>query len=629
MKRGILSGKGNIQALYSCGENSFGINGGFCSGRLLAILFGGANAYLGLRVGMTISASIPAAVISMAVIRVLLKRDSILENNMVQTIGSAGESVAAGCIFTLPAMFMWAQEWGTETPSMVEIAIVAFIGGVLGVLFMVPLRKALIVKEHGVLPYPEGTACAEILLAGEGKESSAKTIFAGLGLAAVYKFVTDGLKVFPSEIAYSFERFKGSEIGIDVLPALLGVGYICGYRVSAVLFAGSILMWFCILPCIAFYGADEVIFPATKMIQELSTGAMWSSFGRYIGAGALAAGGIISLVKALPLIVDTFKKSMVSFGGGHTALRTDKDLSLKFIIGGVIAMAALMVIVPVIPISPMGAALVVIFGFFFATVSSRIVGIVGSSNNPVSGMTIASLLFISIIFVANGNVGQEGMMAVIAIGSIICIVAAIAGDTSQDLKTGYILGATPVKQQMGELVGVFVSALTVGGVLYLLNAAWGFGSKELAAPQAMLMKMIVEGVITANLPWDLVFMGAAIAVAVELLELPVLAFAIGLYLPIYLTAPLFIGGLIRRIWEAKKYQSDKIKEAAINNGTLMASGMIAGEGIVGIVLALLAVLNVDTDISGTINLGEIGSIVAFIALICVMIYTIESGKKNA
>lgn len=450
-----------------------------------------------------------------------------------------------------------------------------------------------------------------------------------MGLAAVYKFVTDGLKVFPSEIAYSFERFKGSEIGIDVLPALLGVGYICGYRVSAVLFAGSILMWFCILPCIAFYGADEVIFPATKMIQELSTGAMWSSFGRYIGAGALAAGGIISLVKALPLIVDTFKKSMVSFGGGHTALRTDKDLSLKFIIGGVIAMAALMVIVPVIPISPMGAALVVIFGFFFATVSSRIVGIVGSSNNPVSGMTIASLLFISIIFVANGNVGQEGMMAVIAIGSIICIVAAIAGDTSQDLKTGYILGATPVKQQMGELVGVFVSALTVGGVLYLLNAAWGFGSKELAAPQAMLMKMIVEGVITANLPWDLVFMGAAITLAVELLELPVLTFAIGLYLPIYLTAPLFIGGLIRRIWEAKKYQSDKIKEAAIDNGTLMASGMIAGEGIVGIVLALLAVLNVDTDISGTINLGEIGSIVAFIALICVMIYTIESGKKNA
>ena len=598
-------------------------------GMLLAVLFGGANAYLGLRVGMTISASIPAAVISMAVIRVLLNRDSILENNMVQTIGSAGESVAAGCIFTLPAMFMWAQEWGTETPTVVEIAIVAFIGGVLGVLFMVPLRKALIVKEHGVLPYPEGTACAEILLAGEGKGSSAKTIFAGLGIAAIYKFIADGLKVFPSEIGHTFERFKGSEIGMDVLPALLGVGYICGYRVSSVLFAGSILMWFCVLPCIAFYGANEVVFPATKMIQELSPGALWSSYGRYIGAGALAAGGIISLIKALPLIVDTFKKSLGSFGGGHTTLRTDQDLSMKIIIGGIVILAALMVVVPIIPISPLGALMVVIFGFFFATVSSRIVGIVGSSNNPVSGMTIASLLFISIIFVANGDVGHEGMMAVIAIGSVICIVAAIAGDTSQDLKTGYILGATPVKQQMGEIIGVIVSAMTVGGVLYLLSAAWGFGSKELAAPQAMLMKMIVEGVITANLPWDLVLMGAAIAVVVEILGLPVLAFAIGLYLPIHLTAPLFVGGLIRRIWEAKKYKSEKVKEAALNNGTLMASGMIAGEGIVGILLALLAVLNVDTDISGSFFIGDLGALIVFFALVAVFIYTIEAGKKNA
>ncbi len=598
-------------------------------GMLLAVVFGGANAYLGLRVGMTISASIPAAVISMAVIRVLLNRDSILENNMVQTIGSAGESVAAGCIFTLPAMFMWAQEWGTETPTVVEIAIVAFIGGVLGILFMIPLRKALIVKEHGVLPYPEGTACAEILLAGEGKGSSAKTIFAGLGIAAIYKFVADGLKVFPSEIAHTFDRFRGSEIGMDVLPALLGVGYICGYRVSSVLFAGSTLMWFCILPCIAFYGANEVVFPATKMIQELSPGAMWSSFGRYIGAGALAAGGIISLIKALPLIVDTFKKSLGSFGGGHNTLRTDQDLPMKFIIGSIIILAALMVAVPIIPISPLGALLVVIFGFFFTTVSSRIVGIVGSSNNPVSGMTIASLLFISIIFVANGDVGHEGMMAVIAIGSVICIVAAIAGDTSQDLKTGYILGATPVKQQMGEIIGVIVSALTVGGVLYLLSAAWGFGSKELAAPQAMLMKMIVEGVITANLPWDLVFMGAAIAVVVEILGLPVLAFAIGLYLPIHLSAPLFVGGLIRRIWEAKKYKSEKVKEAALNNGTLMASGMIAGEGIVGIVLALLAVLNIDTDISQSFFIGDLGALIVFIALVAVFIYTIEAGKKNA
>ena len=302
---------------------------------------------------------------------------------------------------------------------------------------------------------------------------------------------------------------------------------------------------------------------------------------------------------------------------------------MKIIIAGVVALAILMVLVPIIPISPAGALLVVIFGFFFATVSSRIVGIVGSSNNPVSGMSIASLLFISMIFVAAGDVGHDGMMAVIAIGSVICIIAAIAGDTSQDLKTGYILGATPVKQQLGEVIGVTVAALTVGGVLYLLNAAWGFGSKELAAPQAMLMKMIVEGVITANLPWDLVLMGAAAAVVVELLGIPVLAFAIGLYLPVHLTAPLFVGGLIRRIWEAKKYKSEQVKEAAINSGTLMASGMIAGEGIVGIVLALMAVMNVDTDMSAVFGLENLGGLVAFIILTAIFIYFIEAGKKHA
>ncbi len=597
-------------------------------GMLMAVVFGGANAYLGLRVGMTISASIPAAVISMTVIRVLLHRDSILENNMVQTIGSSGEAVSAGCIFTLPVMFMWAKEWGTEPPTVVEIAIIAFIGGVLGILFMVPLRNALIVKEHGILPYPEGTACAEILLAGEGKGSSAKTIFAGLGIAAVYKFMAEGLKLFPSGISYTLERFKGAEIGMEMLPALLSVGYICGYRVASVLFGGSMLMWFFILPCIAFYGAHEVVFPATKMIGEMSPAAMWSSFGRYIGAGALVTGGIVSLMKAIPLIVEAFKNSLSSFGGGPAALRTERDLSMKVIIGGVIVLAALMVVVPIIPISPVGALLVVIFGFFFATVSSRIVGIVGSSNSPASGMTIASLLLISLFYAVNGDVSHESMMAVIAIGSVICVIIAIAGDTSQDLKTGYILGSTPVKQQIGEIFGVVVSAMTVGSVLYLLNAAWGLGSKELAAPQAMLMKMIVEGVMTANLPWDLVFMGAAIAVVVEILELPVLVFAIGLYLPIHITVTLFIGGLIRRIWEAKKYKSDKAKEAALNNGTLLAAGMIAGEGLIGILLALLAVLHIHTDISGFFTIGEAGAFIVFCALVAVFMYAIEAGKKN-
>ncbi|MBQ1941421.1 MAG: oligopeptide transporter, OPT family [Selenomonadaceae bacterium] len=598
-------------------------------GVLLAVVFGAANAYLGLRVGMTISASIPAAVISMAVIRVLLRRDSILENNMVQTIGSAGESIAAGCIFTLPAIFMWSKEWGAEVPSIAEIALIAFIGGCLGVFFMVPLRKALIVKEHGVLPYPEGTACAEILLAGEDKGSSAKTIFAGLGIAAVYKFIADGLKIFPSEIAYTVERFKGSEIGMDVLPALLGVGYICGYRVAATMFAGGLIMWFCILPCIAFYGVNETVFPAAKAIGEMVPAALWSSYGRYIGAGALATGGIISLLKSLPLIIDTFKKSIKSFSSAAGVLRTDTDLSMKVLIPGIIVMIVLMVAAPIIPINALGAVLVVIFGFFFATVSSRIVGIVGSSNNPVSGMTIASLLFISIIFVMNGQADHAAMIAIIAIGSIICVVAALSGDTSQDLKTGYILGATPVKQQIGEIIGVVASALTVGCVLYLLDAAWGYGSKELAAPQATLMKMIVEGVITANLPWDLIMMGAALAVAVEILGIPVLAFAIGLYLPIYLTAPLFVGGVIRAFYEnKKKFASEEAKTGALNNGILLGSGMIAGEGIVGIILAVLAALNIDTDMSGVLDLGQLGGLAAFILLVVVMIRYIEAGKKN-
>ena len=603
-------------------------------GVLLAVVFGAANAYLGLRVGMTVSASIPAAVISMGVIRVIMKKNSILESNLVQTIGSAGESLAAGAIFTLPALFLWAAEGKMDKPSILEITVIALIGGLLGVFFMVPLRNALIVREHGVLPYPEGTACAEVLLAGEEGGANASTVFAGLGIAGAFKFIIDGLKLVPSEINIRVKGYAG-EIGTQIYPAVMSVGYICGPRISSYMFAGGIISWLVLIPAIVLFGSDLTLYPGTAPIGEMfasgGASAIWGSYIRYIGAGALAAGGIISLIKSLPLIVRTFRDALKSMNGTKEGgnVRTNQDLNMKIILVAIAILTILVWLLPQIPVSLLGAVIVVIFGFFFATVSSRMVGLVGSSNNPVSGMAIATLLIATIILKATGDSGIHGMQGAIAIGSIICIVAAIAGDTSQDLKTGYILGASPVKQQMGELVGVFVSALTVGGVLYLLNAAWGFGSKELAAPQAMLMKMIVEGVITANLPWDLVFMGAAITVAVELLELPVLTFAIGLYLPIYLTAPLFIGGLIRRIWEAKKYQSDKIKEAAIDNGTLMASGMIAGEGIVGIVLALLAVLNVDTDISGTINLGEIGSIVAFIALICVMIYTIESGKKNA
>lgn len=574
-------------------------------GIFLAILFGGANAYLGLRVGMTVSASIPAAVISMGVIRFVLRKDSILENNMVQTIGSAGESVAAGTIFTLPALFLWAAEWGTSSPSLIEIAVIAFIGGALGILFMVPLRKALIVQEHGTLPYPEGKACAEVLMAGEKGGAKASTVFAGLGIAAAYKFITDGLKVFPSEVHYEIPAYKGSGIGMDVLPALLGVGYICGPKISSYLFCGGTLGWFVLMPLIVLFGGDIVMFPADVSIAELyaegGSFAIWTNYIKYIGAGAVACGGVMSLIKSLPLIVKTFREAIKGFGKGDVSNeRTNQDLNIKAILIGVVVLTLAIWIIPVIPINLFGAFLIVIFGFFFATVSSRMVGLVGSSNNPVSGMTIATLLVATIALKATGMTGQPGMIAAIAIGGVICIVAAIAGDTSQDLKTGYILGATPKKQQIGELVGVLASSLAIGGVLYLLHLAWGYGTPNLPAPQATLMKMIVEGVMDGNLPWTLIFIGAFIAIVVEILGIPVLPFAIGLYLPIHLSTPMMVGGLVKLVVEKKKNASEKEKKDADANGILFSSGLIAGEGLVGILLAFLTVI----PLNGS-NIGDI------------------------
>lgn len=605
-------------------------------GILLAVLFGGANAYLGLRVGMTVSASIPAAVISMGVIRVILRKDSILENNIVQTIGSAGESLAAGAIFTLPALFMWASEWGTEAPSLLEIGIIALCGGILGVLFMVPLRKALIVEEHGVLPYPEGTACAEVLLAGEQGGAKSSTVFAGLGIAALYKFIADGLKLFPSEVHYELTGYKGSGVGIDVLPALAGVGYICGPKISAYMLSGGIVAWFVLMPLISLFGGDAVIYPGADPISAMDSFTIWSKYIRYIGAGAVAMGGILSLVKSLPLIVKTFRQAMKSYGRSNTIsdLRTEQDLPMKGILAACLIIVILMWLVPVIPVNLVGAIIIVVFGFFFATVSSRMVGLVGSSNNPVSGMAIGTLLFATIILKATGTIGQEGMTAAIAIGSIICIIAAIAGDTSQDLKTGYIIGSTPKKQQIGELIGVLVSAIAIGGVLYLLNKAWGYGSTELPAPQATLMKMVVEGVMEGNLPWALVFAGAGIAIVIEILGIPVLPFAVGLYLPIHLSTPIMAGGLVRLYFDKKKNISEEERGQVVENGILYTSGLIAGEGLIGILLAVFAIIPIGAstlgdviNISETISLGNIGGLIFFLFLIFT-IFKFSTSKKK-
>lgn len=603
-------------------------------GIILAVVFGAANAYLGLRVGMTVSASIPAAVISMGVIRVLMKKNSILESNIVQTVGSAGESLAAGAIFTLPALFLWAAEGVMDKPSMVEITIIALIGGLLGVFFMVPLRNALIVKEHGILPYPEGQACAEVLLAGEEGGANATTVFAGMGISAIFKFVIDGLKAVPSEVSLRFKGFAG-EIGTQIYPAVMSVGYICGPKISSYMFAGGLVSWMVLIPLIVLFGGASVLYPGTDTIAEIfaekGASGIWSSYIRYIGAGALAAGGIISLIKSLPLIVRTFADAMKSLKGGvgsASAKRTEQDMNMKIVLGSILVLTLLVWLVPAIPVSLVGACIVVIFGFFFATVSSRMVGLVGSSNNPVSGMAIATLLIATLILKITGDTGAHGMQGAIAIGSIICIVAAISGDTSQDLKTGYLLGSTPKKQQIGEIIGVVAAAFAIGGVLYLLDSAWGFGSEQLGAPQAMLMKMIIEGVMNSNLPWGLVLVGVCLAVVVEILGIPVLPFAIGVYLPVQLNACIMVGGIVRLCFDRMK-KKEQEKEAIITDGILYCSGMIAGEGLVGILLAVFAVIGIDgvIDISGLLNLpsgiaGVLSLVVFAVMILCLLKFTI-------
>lgn len=586
-------------------------------GILLAIVFGAANAYLGLLVGMTISASIPAAVISMGIIRVILRRDSILENNLVQTIGSAGESVAAGAIFTLPALFLWAEEGKTEFPSIMTIFLVALFGGILGVCFMVPLRQALIVEEHGTLPFPEGTACAEVLLAGEEGGAKAGTVFKGLGIAAVYKFVADGLHLFPSEIGYAFKSYAGSQLGIQVLPSLAGVGYICGPKISSYMLAGGTLSWFVLMPLIALFGGDATIFPGSAPISSMAPGDLWGSYIKYIGAGAVAAGGFISLIKTFPLIIRTFKQAMASMSKKHAnkdALRTERDLPMPVLIAIIVAIIIAIWLVPAFPVNPLGALIVVVFGFFFASVSSRMVGLIGSSNNPVSGMAIATLIIATLALKATGTDGTTGMVGAIAIGGIICVIAAIAGDTSQDLKTGFIVGATPKNQQIGEIIGVVVSSAAIGFVLYLLNEAWGYGTEQIPAAQATMMKMLVEGIMNADLPWALIFTGVFIAIVVEILKIPVMPFAVGMYLPFSLSAGIMAGGIVRYIVERVKGTEQEKKERA-DRGVLFTSGLIAGEGIMGIVLAVLAVLKLDSVITLPFSLPQIGSLVIFILLL--------------
>ncbi len=560
------------------------------TGMVLGIIFAAANAYIGLKVGLTVSASIPVAVMAVAIFRIIGK-GSILENNMVQTVGSAGESLAAGVIFTFPALIIWGMK-----PELTKIFVFSLLGGLLGVLFMIPLRSLLISRQHGRLPYPEGTACAEVLVAGDKGGTEAKTVFIGLGIGALYEFLMNGLKLWNFRPSWDIPFYKGGKIIGEITPALLGVGYIIGSRISAIMLSGGALAWLVIIPLIMAVGKNstEPIYPAKVLISQMSIKEIWHYYIRYIGAGAVAFGGMITLVRAIPTILETFKTGLSKISKKEREERTDRDLPMLVVIGGAVVLGICLWLVlsfwtateiRIIP-NLLVAFLMVIFSFFFVTVSSRIVGLIGSSSNPVSGMTITTLLLTSLIFSLLGWTSDAHMVIALSVGAVVCISIAIAGDTSQDLKTGFLVGATPWKQQIGEFIGVLTSAIFVGWVILRLHKGVGIGSEELPAPQATLMSLVVKGVITGDLPWRFVITGIFLAAIVELIGIRSLPFAVGVYLPLYLTTPIMAGGLLRYLTEKSKDES--ILKRKRESGILFSSGLIAGSALVGVGLALAA-----------------------------------------
>jgi len=590
-------------------------------GIFFGIVFGAANAYLGLRAGLTISTSIPVAVMTVAAFKALQAvghRGTILEANISQTIGSASSSLASGVIFTLPALFLWGV-----APGLLQMTLLAMCGGLLGVLFMIPLRRFLIKGEHGRLPYPEGTACAEVLVASEVGGQSARFVFLGLGIGAVFKFLTSWIKVIPDHVTTSLPFLKKGELGMDLSAALFGVGYILGPRIATVMVGGSLLAWVIIIPSIAVWGESITlpVFPETvALILDMSPSQIWSRYVRYIGAGAVATAGIITLIRSIPVMVQSFRIGASQLrdrvggqSGGATADRTDDDLSLRFVGFGLLAVALFIALVPQVfgNVGGLGVRLVasvcvVVFAFFFVTVASRIVGLVGVTSNPTSGMTIASLLGTAGIFLVMGWTDLAGKAAALTVGCVVAIAASIAGDTSQDLKTGYLLGATPRRQQIGEIIGVLSSATFVCLSVILLAKTFGFGTQELPAPQATLMKLVIEGVLDQQLPWGFVGLGIAIALVCELCRIPSLPFAVGVYLPVSTLTPLFVGGLLRGLFE--RFARSPVDASDVRErGVLLGSGFVGGEGLLGVGIAAVAfVQNRKPDGIGTGWLGSAG-----------------------
>lgn len=607
------------------------------TGVLLGIVFGAANAYLGLRVGLTVSTSIPAAVIAVAIFKIISKHFTILETNITQTIGSASTALASGAIFTIPALFMWGV-----IPPYFQIVALCFLGGLLGLAAMIPLRKILIVDAHKELPYPEGTACAAVLHATSQASKAGKWIFYGIAMGVIIKLAVSALFVMPSKISFLLPVLPKAQIALELAPALLAVGFILGYRQSSVLVAGSIISTLALTPLIAWMGTSLTtpLFPETKtLIIDMSANDIWSRYVRYIGAGAVAAAGILTVLKNMPVMYKAFSaviKGITKRKGDiltEEIKSTEHDLPPTFVVGSILTVLLIAAFVPgifagnmtLVPrvISGIGVG---IFGILFVAVAARIVGIVGVSSQPTSGITLVTLLCVATVFASQGWNDLAARAAVLTVGTIVAIAASKAGDISQDLKTGYLVGATPAKQQFGQIIGLAFACWAVAATIFLLGSAYEFGSAEIPAPQATLMKTVIEGVLRGNLPWDLVLTGAGISVAAMICGISGLAFAIGVYLPLSTMLALFVGGCIRTIVE--KFTTDK-EGREHDPGVLAASGLVAGEGLAGVLVAALVAFGALPKGKDTLFTGSIGFAVALltIGLICIFLYRAGRSAK--
>ncbi|MBI2346155.1 MAG: oligopeptide transporter, OPT family [Deltaproteobacteria bacterium] len=615
-------------------------------GSVITVLFGAANAYLGLKAGLTVAASIPAAVIAAAFFKVV-RNGTPLENNIIQTIGSAGVSIASGLIFTIPAFFIWGMD-----PGQFRIFFIALAGGLLGVLMMIPLRHYLVVKEHHVLPFPEGTACAEVIISSQETAQKARFLFYGFGVALVYQLLCHPhfLGLWQQGPHFEIPGYPKAMVAAEISPELLGAGFIIGPRSSAIIFSGGILGALVLVPLIGVIGQNDPV------IAALSAGEIRGKYVRMIGAGAVMAGGILSLLKALPIIISSLTRTVSGLLGdgakrAESSRRTERDLSPRVVFGATLLFVVGIALLPksVLAAGPLGALCIALFGFIFVTVSARLTGIVGSSSNPVSGMEIATLVLTYSIFAAFG-LTQDTILAkvsILTIGAIVCIAACSSGDTAQDLKTGFLVGGTPYKQQIAMALGVAISAVSMGAVIYLFRDDVLSGT--LAAPQANMMAKIIEALLEHSLPWALIFVGVGIAVIAQLLSIPPLAFAVGLYLPLSMSVPIGIGGGICALLRAQSGRQKALRESREERGILYSSGYIAGGAIAGVIITAMvasegwgpmkAFLNWVRDVSAinpdgykmtwepfVAGLGTAGSFVVFLLLVA-SLYLVGRGKK--